>query len=106
MGPYESMRAIEDPQNGEEAYLGSFTAILSSNLGRYVICEFLIGTQLIEAREGILYFVGNNYLVLYQQRKDQYIICDLYSLKFVTFINPDVVTPNLPNLPNTGNTQP
>ena len=66
MGPYEPVQEIEDPQNNEEVYLGSFNSIIQHNLGTYVACEFLIGTNNLERREGILYSGGNNYVTLYQ----------------------------------------
>ena len=33
------------------------------------------------------YAVGNNYVTLYQDLEDRYVVCDLYSIKFVTFYN-------------------
>ena len=40
MGPYEPVQEIEDPQNNEEVYLGSFNSIIQHNLGTYVACDF------------------------------------------------------------------
>ena len=60
---------------------------LADNLGYYVEIDFLIGTQNIVTRGGILYAVGNNYVTLYQDLEDRYVVCDLYSIKFVTFYN-------------------
>ena len=51
MGPYEPVQEIEDPQNNEEVYLGSFNSIIQHNLGAYVACEFLIGTNNLERKE-------------------------------------------------------
>ena len=85
MGPYEPVQEIEDPQNNEEVYLGSFNSIIQHNLGTYVACEFLIGANNLERREGILYSGGNNYVTLYQPSDEAYIVCDLFSLKFLTF---------------------
>lgn len=87
MGPFESQQAEENPQNNEEVYLGSFSSIIQENLGAYVICEFLIGTNNLERKEGYLYTGGINYVTLYQPSEEQYIVCDLYSLKFVTFVD-------------------
>lgn len=84
MGPYEPIQDVEDPQTNEEVYLGSFKSIIQNNLGAYVACEFLIGTNNLERREGILYSGGNNYVTLYQPSDEAYIVCDLYSLKFLT----------------------
>ncbi len=61
--------------------------MLQSSIGFYVVCDFLIGTQNIETRDGILYQVGTNYITLYQQSLNRYIVCDLYSLKFITIYN-------------------
>lgn len=66
-------------------YQGSMQQILAENLGKYVECEFLIGTQNIVRKEGILYFVGISYVVLFDYNANKYYVCDFYSLKFVTF---------------------
>ena len=60
---------------------------LQSSIGYYVVCDFLIGTQLLETRDGILNSVGINFIVLYQPELDRYIVCDLYALKFITIYN-------------------
>lgn len=60
---------------------------LQTSIGYYVSCDFLIGTQLIETRDGILAKVGTNFLTLYQPNLERYIVCDLYSLKFITIYN-------------------
>ena len=79
------------------AYAGSMQSILQENVGYYVVCEFLIGTQTIERKEGILYQVGVSYLVIYEVIEDRYVICDFYSLKFVTFYPPNS-TPGIASL--------
>ena len=71
-----------------EGYIGSMQQILSKNTGLYVVCEFLIGTQNIEIKEGILYAVGVSYLVIYEVDFSSYAVCDFYSLKFITFYEP------------------
>ena len=60
---------------------------LQTSIGYYVSCDFLIGTQIIETRDGILAKVGTNFLTLYQPNLERYIVCDLYSLKFITIYN-------------------
>ncbi len=85
--PQESQEAVDNPQNAQEAFLGSFTAVLQNNIGYYVIIDFLIGTSELTSREGILYSVGNNFVTLYQPENEQYIVCDAFSIKFVTFFN-------------------
>lgn len=70
-----------------EAFNGSMQRILQDNIGAYVIIEFLIGTNNLVYREGRLYEVGISYVVLHDEKNDQYTICDLYSIKFVTYVN-------------------
>ncbi len=60
---------------------------LQTSIGYYVSCEFLIGTQILETRDGILAKVGTNFLTLYQPNLERYIVCDLYALKFITIYN-------------------
>lgn len=67
------------------SFNGSMQRILSSQIGQYVVVEFLIGTQNIVYREGFLYSVGISYIILYDNQTEQYTICDLYAIKFVTF---------------------
>lgn len=85
--PQEPLMMAGNPQTAEEAYLGSFLAVLQDNLGYYVVIEFLIGTSGLTEKEGILYSAGNNFVTLYEQETNRYIVCDLYSIKFVTFYN-------------------
>ena len=76
---------IGAPVTMEEVYEGSLKALLVRNVGNYVVATFLIGTQTTVSWEGILYDVGNDYLAIYQSGRDQYIVSDLYSLKYVEF---------------------
>ena len=67
---------------------GSMQQILSDNLGSYVMCEFLVGTQAMTRKEGILYSVGRSYLTLYEETSQTFVVCDIFSVKFVTFYLP------------------
>ena len=49
------------------------------------MATFLVGTQSTVSWEGILYDVGNDYVTLYQQGRDRYVVCDIYSLKYIEF---------------------
>lgn len=81
------------------ALQGSMQQILSENIGAEVVCEFLIGTSMIEYKAGILYSVGISFLVLYDDVNDIYIVCDIFAIKFVTFYMPGT-RPNInPNPP-------
>ncbi len=73
------------PGGGNQAMM--LAEQLQSSIGYYVVCDFLIGTQLLETRDGILNSVGINFIVLYQPEFDRYIVCDLYALKFITIYN-------------------
>lgn len=67
---------------------GSVQKVLTNNIGQYVVIEFLIGTQSIVRKQGILYLVGTSYVVLYDDVINNYIVCDLYSIKFTYFYYP------------------
>lgn len=84
--PQNNNQALEDEINSN-AFNGSMQRILQDNIGAYVIIEFLIGTSNLTYREGRLYEVGISYVVLYDEKNDQYTICDLYSIKFVTYVS-------------------
>lgn len=81
----ENIEMLENPMSVQEAYQTSWKSLLAQNLGRYVVVSFLVGTQQSVVAEGILYEIGNDYLVLYQPVRDSYITADLYSVKFVEF---------------------
>ncbi len=74
---------------GYDAYQGSIQQIMRDNIGEYMDVEFLIGTGSLTTRSGVLTNVGVSYIVLYDSAKDRYMICDLYSVKFVTIYNPE-----------------
>ncbi len=102
LAPQESPEAVGNPQNNQEVYGGSFQAALQNNLGYFVVIEFLIGTNGLTEKEGILFAVGNNFVTLYEQETDRYIVCDLFSIKFVTFFRQSptyIVSPNAVGTP-------
>lgn len=73
---------------GYDAYQGSIQQIMRDNIGEYMDVEFLIGTNGLTTRSGQLTNVGVSYIVLYDRINDRYMICDLYSVKFVTIYDP------------------
>ena len=79
------VEVIQAPTSVGEAYLGSWKALLSRYEGSYVVATFLVGTQNTVSWEGILFDVGNDYLTIYQEARDRYIVSDYYSLKFIEF---------------------
>lgn len=68
-----------------EIYRGSMQQIMAMNLGEYVQCDFLIGTDNILTKSGYLYDVGLKYFVLYNLEPENYVVCDIFNLKFITF---------------------
>jgi len=76
---------VESPTSVQEAYLGSLKAMLNRNKGNYIVATFLVGTQNTVSWEGILYDVGNDYVTIYQEGRDRYIVSDIYSLRYMEF---------------------
>ncbi len=74
--------------NDNPAFQGSIQQFLSDNIGNFVVIEFLIGTQAMTSRQGILYSVGTSYVILYEEVSRTFIMCDIFSIKFVTFYLP------------------
>lgn len=67
-------------------FQGSMQQVLQENVGKYVIVEFLIGTNGLTSRQGMLYYVGTQFLVLLDEFESHFIVCDIFSVKFVTFL--------------------
>ncbi|MGI6668259.1 MAG: hypothetical protein ACOX4M_02110 [Acetivibrionales bacterium] len=64
-----------------------FTAgFLRTQIGRRVRVEFLLGTNLLTDRTGTLVAVGASYIVLRPPDSDDLVMCDIYSIRFVTII--------------------
>lgn len=59
---------------------------LSDNIGKMVRAEFVIGTNQYIDKSGIIREVGVNYFVLRDTFFNVDVMCDLYSVKFVTLV--------------------
>jgi hypothetical protein len=59
---------------------------LRTQIGRRMRVEFLLGTNLLTDRTGTLVAVGASYIVLKLVDSDDLMMCDIYSIKFVTII--------------------
>jgi len=91
MPPMQSDRSFSTPVQqtfNTEEMRGSTQQILAQNIGEYVVIEFLIGTEMIMRKQGILYFVGTSYVTLYDDVNNNYILCDIFSVKFIYFYYP------------------
>lgn len=85
-----------------EEMRGSMQKILSDNVGEYVVIEFLIGTERIMRKQGVLYFVGRSFVTVYDEANRNFIVCDIFSIKFVYFYLPgELPNTNYNLLPNT-----
>ncbi len=78
------------PPSTEKGYIPYY---LASNIGKNVRAEFIIGTNQYTDRTGVLVEVGINYFVLNDINSRTNIMCDLYSVKFVTILLPMSQTP-------------
>ena len=80
---------VPPPQDFDTVgFQGSLQQILQENIGSYVIVDFLIGTGNLETRQGVLYTVASQFLVLFDDINLRYVVCDIFSVKFVTFLLP------------------
>ena len=59
-------------------------AFLREHIGKLVRVEFLIGTNNLVDRIGILEDVGASYILLRSFENDSLVYCDIYSIKFIT----------------------
>lgn len=59
-------------------------AFLREQIGRLMRVEFLIGTNNLTDRIGILEDVGASYILLRSIESNNLIYCDIYSIKFIT----------------------
>lgn len=59
---------------------------LRTQIGRRVRVEFLIGTNNLTDRTGTLVEVGASYILIQPIDSDDLMMCDIYSIKFVTII--------------------
>lgn len=71
------------PPVTESDYIPGF---LASNIGRNVKAEFIVGTSQYVEKVGKLIRVGVNFFVLQDINSRTNIMCDLYSVRFVTIL--------------------
>lgn len=97
--------AINTPTTGESGIMdspgleGSFQQLLADNLGHYVQIDFLVGVQTLVRRSGIIYAVGRSFVVLYDETNQNFVMCDVFSAKFVAFFATRPEPGVLPNNP-------
>lgn len=59
-------------------------AFLRTQIGKLMRVEFLIGTNNLVDRIGILEEVGASYILLRSFENDSLVYCDIYAIKFIT----------------------
>ena len=63
----------------------SMRQLLADNLGSFVTIEFLVGADAMVTHKGVLYAVGEQYVVLYDEPGHAFLAGDLEAIRFVTF---------------------
>ena len=79
-------RNVNINQNSPEILTNNIytPAFLREQIGKLMRVEFLIGTNNLTDRIGILEDVGASYILLRSIESNNLIYCDIYSIKFVT----------------------
>ncbi len=82
-------RNVNINQNSPEILTNNIytPAFLRENIGKLMRVEFLIGTNNLVDRTGILVDVGASYILLRALESDVITYCDIYSIKFITISN-------------------
>lgn len=96
-------RQIQMNENTPEILTNSIytPAFLREQIGRLMRVEFLIGTNNLVDRIGILQDVGASYILLRSFENDSLVYCDIYSIKFITISTTGIYgNPNVPNMNN------
>lgn len=82
-------RNVNINQNSPEILTNNIytPAFLRENIGKLMRVEFLIGTDTLVDRTGILIDVGASYILLRALESDVITYADIYSIKFITISN-------------------
>lgn len=95
-------RNVSINQNSPEILTNNIytPAFLREYIGRLMRVEFLIGTNNLTDRIGILEDVGASYILLRSIENNNLVYCDIYAIKFVTIASSYVGIPNYQNMNN------
>ena len=85
-------RNVNINQNSPEILTNNIytPAFLREQIGRLTRVEFLIGTNNLTDRIGILEDVGASYILLRSIESNNLVYCDIYSIKFVTIADRNI----------------
>ena len=92
---FPEYRAMEiDNQRAAETVTNALytPAFLRQHIGKLVRVEFLIGTNNLVDRIGVLEDVGASYILLRSFENDSLVYCDIYSIKFITISTTGIYT--------------
>ena len=78
--PQQNQSMAVTPENLQ--YLNGF---IRTQIGKRVTVEFLVGTNTLTDRTGILVGMGANYILLNEVETDDLLACDFYNIKFIRF---------------------
>lgn len=65
--------------------MGNMNSFLRTQVGKNVIVQFLVGTNTLVEKSGVLLGVGSNYIVLKENGSEDVLVCDFDNIKFVRF---------------------
>ena len=92
---------MENSENNDPEVLTNHIytpGFLRTQIGKLMRVEFLIGTNNLVDRIGILSEVGASYILLRLFENDSLVYCDIYAIKFITI---SATTPSLYGMPTT-----
>lgn len=84
-GSLAPITSMTQPQSIPAESLQYINGFLRTQVGRPVQVDFLVGTNSIVTRSGILLAVGANFILINETETDDILACDFYNIKFVRF---------------------
>ncbi|MBC2582887.1 hypothetical protein [Clostridium sp. DJ247] len=75
-----------EPDSPTVLDIGYTQGYLRRQIGRLLRVTFLVGTDTLQDRSGILETVGISYIILRETGSNIRTLCDIYSIKFVSII--------------------
>ena len=84
-GSLAPITSMTQPQSIPAESLQYMNGFLRTQVGRPVQVDFLVGTNSIVTRSGILLAVGANFILINETETDDILACDFYNIKFIRF---------------------
>ena len=84
-GSLAPITSMTQPQSIPAESLQYMNGFLRTQVGRPVQVDFLVVTNSIVTRSGILLAVGANFILINETETDDILACDFYNIKFVRF---------------------